>query len=343
MQNGLNPGPRQSVQTVARNAAPGQKFLSNLAETYARCLVNPFSGPLTGIPTEPVLYSQVDRIFSRGTLVTGTAGVGFVSMSPSSMVANDVGGVEFSTAAYAGNAIDASAAAGTGFVLSNSTFAAADFGPDGAQVQYRIVSAGLRIRYTGQNLTRGGRSIGLHEPSHDTLDGDATAKLLSYDNSGSFVPAETIDWATVLYRPVLDTDWNFKTVVPAFQTTAFMGFLIENPVATSPFSYEFESYVVVEFQGTQLRHKVSSMADATGASAVHSTMVLAAKLRKPHQFPEKELEERAVAAANHYARHNTSHPGPKDKEEEGPSGLEKFFTGAANVVGSLFGAAARVL
>ena len=142
----------RSQQTNNNDTAKQAVVLSRCAADYAMCLSNPFTGPLACVPVSPTVMSLKLRAWTKGEFKSGTAGVGYINADPYSAVASDLACVRHSDAAYAGSTVALSGVAGTSAHFSNSPYINASFTNGAAGAQYRVVSAGLRIRYIGTEL-----------------------------------------------------------------------------------------------------------------------------------------------------------------------------------------------
>lgn len=242
-------------------------------------LANPFTAPLACLPTVPSIDSERVRVFVRGTMRIGTAGVGYVMANPFRMSYNnglqDVGGdsrpVFYSNELFTGvvPAIATGAVPVPGALAANgnSPYTFAQFGAGTNLNQFRLVSAGIRIAYTSAEVNRGGVVYGLMQPNHETFVGQTSANLGAYDGT-AILGVPNRDWATVLYRPVDpdDVDWVYTSTAPVIQAP-FMGFLIESAAGNA---FQFEVFATLEVSGSLARHKQPAEADAVGYSAVSS-------------------------------------------------------------------------
>lgn len=266
--------------TMSKNKRPSSKpksaqgpRLSKCAADYARCLANPFSGPLACVPSFPATSSLKSRVWIKGVFSTGTSGIGFIAADPSSMcVYNPPANAAtfFTLPGFAGTDMNFGSA-NVGFASSNAVNAAGNVSPSG--VVYRVVSCGLRIRYIGTELNRGGIILGLHDLNHNSLYERDFASIDGEINSVRFRVDR--EWKTVLYKPVIDTDDNFASAFPTFTPSGndnsfYMGFIVSSPTATIPESYEYEIYGVYEFQGRIIRGQTPSHFDPVGYAAAHS-------------------------------------------------------------------------
>lgn len=188
---------------------------------------------------------------------------------------------------FVGNAIDlestGSAVTGVATQFSNSPYTNAQFGAGSANLQFRVVSAGLRIKYSGTSLAQGGTVFGLHQPNHETLQGYAPSTIMSFDEGEKFVVldqqrSKANAWFTVLYRPVdpFDCEFSSQNGLPDVSlasggTTFPMGFIVVAP-STTPITFEYEAFANVEFTGAPARAKQLSWADPVGFAAVQTAM-----------------------------------------------------------------------
>lgn len=273
-------------------------LLSKPASDYIKLLADPASAPLTGIPCTPVFYSGLQRVHLKGTATSGTAGVGFVVLSPQAAIAKDNIAVEASTALYAGTKVDCVAAAGTAGFLSNSSWVTANIGDNA--VTYRVVAACLRLINDSTALNVEGNCTGLLEPNHSTLDQLDQPALLAYDEAETLNARKMLEeYHQVIYRPVKPNDLDFLNTVTninAAQDGGCMAFLFTNKNA-NPQTYYFEAYVVFEALGPPVRNKTMSSADQVGHDAAH-TVVAASRVMSRVHAVSADLGATAVRAAN---------------------------------------------
>lgn len=295
--------------------APGHQ-ISGCARDYGRCLMNPFTGPLACVPDYPALLTRKTRVFARGTMSTGSSGVGSIVVTPEQAVASDAQCGVFTSATYTGTTIATnSATTGCSPINSNSEYTIASIGIDAAQAQYRIVGSGLRVRYSGTELNRGGQIVALCEPTHENLDGQNTTNLLAQVDARK-LPVVNQRWTTVLYKPRLTAsatssgmNQNAPNALTAQSKAAapsnnYMGMLIVSPDATAR-SFEFEFYTVFEVTGTNVRGQTPSVVDPIGYAAVHSVSQLGAH-RVAHQEPDNKKEDTFMKDVAKYLREGIS-------------------------------------
>lgn len=286
---------------MTRKASPGTSLkivprLGSCSLEYATSLENPFKeGPIGCIPSYPIIKTQRTKLWSQGAFTTSTdAGkAGFITMNPwhvannansSTSVPNGfVQCTELAT--FVGSAIDLATTAtpvtGVSMLYPNSPFTFAQFGAGSTNVQFRLVSAGLRIKYSGTSLAQGGTVFGLHQPNHESVDGYTASSIMSFDEGEKFVVLDQQRgkqdaWFTVLYRPVDPDDCEFSDLAgnpsgSGGTPNHIMGFLVIAP-STTPITFEYEAFANVEFTGAPARAKQLSWADPVGFAAVQSAM-----------------------------------------------------------------------
>lgn len=205
---------------------------------YYRSLNDPWQAPPACIPTWPMRPSMKAQSFARGTFQTNASGSGFILVNPFAMVCTSDGSATSPTLAILVN--DPAVAVGS-WDLNTGTNIAYPTGAIGQPhvspfVQpgianfglYRLVSAGIRIRYIDQLAQRSGRSASYR------VDGDANAGWVS-DGGGtlSFSSVSNVrtsnygtidaEWITILYEPQTRESLDYhdmRTVPRGFLWTA---------------------------------------------------------------------------------------------------------------------------
>lgn len=231
---------------------------------YLQSLCDPVGKRNVGLPSSDnsTYTSLKQHVFGKGTLAVGTAGFGFISLSPGSAVGNGVCGT-YSDATFAGTSISAVGAGSIG-LTSNSMFAPADFGPD-PLAQFRVVSALLRVRYSGTELNRGGTVYQLQQPRHQPMTGETAASVAAYQQAAKY--AVSREWSNVVYCP-LNTSWTASTTAGTY-TNNFMSILMESAPGNT-FDYEF--FVNFEITGRNVRGQTACVNDPVGYGAIAAAM-----------------------------------------------------------------------
>lgn len=261
--------------------------LSKCATDYARALVNPFTGPLACIPNFPALMSRKVRVWCKGVLDTGTNGVGFICADPNRGACSDVSCVNYTDASFAGTTILTPSTAGVNNGYSNSDYVLSQIAVNG--ITFRVVASGIRIRYVGTELDRGGYVVALSDTNHNSLYTRSITLLDAEINSKRF-PVNR-EWITVVYRAVRDQDDDFgvvSTQTPAVTDLSFyQGIMVNAPGATTV-SFEWEYYSIYEFQGSNARGQTPSHVDVVGYGAVSATTSFSQHLMPYSGHPQQK-------------------------------------------------------
>jgi hypothetical protein len=178
-----------------------------------------------------------------------------------------------------------------------------------------VVAAGLRVRYSGTELERGGIKICLHEPTHGNLNGYDEAAIDAVKQSRRVQVNR--EWTTVLYRPVRTEDLAYRdsiagpTATSASASTYFMGVLVAAPSSTA-ISLEYEFFVLHEYQGSTVRGQTPTHVDPTGAAAVMYTAQSSRALQPSNTSDAKrqgdminEVSKYVVKGVSHAVHHYT--------------------------------------
>ncbi len=151
----------------------------------------------------------------------------------------------YSDAAYTGTTIDGTAGVGkTAITNSRNAYAATDFGTN--LVQGRTVGVGLRVRYIGKEVDRGGKLLTVRHPQNTSLSGMNMSAILTDFSEVEPVPV-TRQWSTVTYRPVSQNQITYWTsAAPSFQALSLAA-IVDGAVTGASFEWEAVSYY--EFTG----------------------------------------------------------------------------------------------
>lgn len=273
--------------------------MSKYSKAYLHALADPFEAPPCILPSFPALLVRPVKVWAKGTFSTVSAGAaqdyGFAVLSPYLSIANDFSMVVTNSNALATKTIDLTTGGASIGFGSNSEYNSTNFGQQLAQ--YRVVAAGLRIRNITPNLTKGGQTVGLAEPSHASVDGLNVAGFDLYLESARHSAKDLGSWIQLVWRPVDtdDADFNFTFPTATSVNGYNMGFQVVAP-AGNPQSYEFEGYAIIEVQGKNVVGKIPSIADTKGFEAINNTIVASRTLHIPHV-----RDERIVPAAQAHA------------------------------------------
>jgi len=243
------------------------------------------------------------RCWAKGIVSTGTAGIGYIYCDPRVAAVNDLNSIFFSSALYTGNNFQPNLTlAGVNQTRTNSAYLSTQF-TTGGSFAYRVVSCGIRVRWRGTELNRGGQLVCLQNPNHQPLTGFVTTNMDSFQQSVR-LPIEDKKWTNVLFRPVDSEDLNFRktfpdTVLCLDADSYYMGIMIEAPSGGTGGQFEFEVYANHEFTGYSIRGQTPSHVDPNGFSAVHAVTNFTNHLL-PSNLPSAALAEQFVDAAAGY-------------------------------------------
>lgn len=240
--------------------------MSAACSAYCHALCDPFDAAPCGVPLSPIVMTQKTKVYAKGICYTGTAGFGYVNARPCGGAANNSGAVFYSDASYPGNVVH-NGTSGTGqlVAVTNSPFATSDFGIGSASVSYRIVAFGLRVRYAGTELNRGGTKVCLVDPTHDAIAGRTMTALLS-DPQATKLPI-TRAWTSLIWQPIRSDEFLFTS---EFVGSAHMAVLFNSPDTALNQPFEWEAYGIYEFQGSPARAQTRTLSDPVGFAAVQS-------------------------------------------------------------------------
>jgi hypothetical protein len=142
-----------------------------------------------GLPTGGT-KSQKFTGWGRGTMTTGTLGVGYISVSP--QITNDTAAIGWSNAAtYTGNSVHAPTGTGTGYTSANITNVPYNTAALGVNLQGRPVGCSITLNVVSAELYNSGMIHILMEPEHQTLAGNTGSQLDSY---GEVIRLPVIDF-----------------------------------------------------------------------------------------------------------------------------------------------------
>jgi hypothetical protein len=234
--------------------------LTDCEKTLARALSMPFDPELKGKVCAPVFPSRPSQKIActcyLPSVTIGTAGVGFASFDVTP--ANDLASIYYTDATYAGTGATAFAKVGTGVNAGywRTPYAAAPFSAtDDTRISARVVSAGIRYRYTGKQIDAAGNTVAVQTANHSVL----TQALGSYAASGSKRTPVSRSWTTIPVPPLDFDDWDFvldpASGSPLFPwsrsalSAPFFGVIFNGTAGTT---YEVEMIMHVEYNGQSI-------------------------------------------------------------------------------------------
>jgi hypothetical protein len=246
-----------------RNSRP-RAIISHCSRDYLHALLDPFDGPLACVPTAPSIESLKIRTWVKGVFTIGTAGFGFIEMSPIDMAAQDANPVQRSGVAFANTIMNG----GPGSVTaqSNSPYFSSDFAdPETAPLanEARVVAAGIRVRYTGTELNKGGVIYPWHHRNNGSLDTMGITDYLSFQGNST---AETNrKWTSVVWTPVGTRDTRFGYNIGAPYGPYSLAVMATGVPGNT---FEYEAVAVLEITGQTIRSLTPSHADPPGFQGI---------------------------------------------------------------------------
>lgn len=260
-------------------------YISGCGLDYIKALMNPWSGVKACVPGLLPNFNQLATAYARGRMICGTS-IGFVAINPRSMCFNDIPGVVNTTAGYAPGFIDLNTPMpGVDLTTSNATYANASVGSGADGLAYRVVGCGLRIRYVGKELDRGGQILAFHDPTHNSVQTRTYGQIDSEVQARRFTVKQR--WTNVLYVPKLESEYAMSDTpigagqIPGTITSAtnswYMIAIVQPAFAGAP--YEWEAFCSMEYQGKNVRNQEPTHSDP----AVLGAAVSAAMTVPPHE------------------------------------------------------------
>lgn len=275
---------------------------------YAHNIFNPFIRTGARIPHSPIVSSQMVTTFAKGVFNTNAAGLGFIQVAPMRGIASDGNLGNVTSNLYAGTTFPAFGTAFTALLNTNSPYTLADFDvADDTCLSARVVSAGIRIRFVGTELNKGGRVYGLDSEGHFSLIGrDLTS--VAEDQVSHEDPLNT-NWAAIRRHTMYPSDfdyqkwdtgalqWRLPSSAISIDNQLCMGFAIQSAVATQPIEYEFYGHYEVFGYFIRDREAVKS-SDHEGVSLVQSAMADQRLKMRNHPKPPSDIKETIRTLAN---------------------------------------------
>lgn len=259
----------QSSKAKAQNKSVSSSVMP-CTQVYGASLIDPFRKDLSPcVPYGVSLRSQKICVFAEGSFMTGTTGYGGITVYGnlvSDYTCATVTKASYTTAGlptYGENYTE-----NASFV--NSPFVSSDLQANSG-VELRLCSLGVRVRYVGTELNRGGLRFALQHPEHLSVEGLNDTAISSFDFRQ--IDGQTRDWTAVVYTPLRQNDYNF-TSVPTGNTSIFpfMGILVQSADASTPAPFEYQVVAHFEAIGSKARGKTISNSDPTGTMKVVSAM-----------------------------------------------------------------------
>jgi hypothetical protein len=221
------------------------------------------------------LASRKIKTFSRGIATVGSD-IGFVIARPGNGCTNDGNTVYYTDSNYTGSVVRGTLTTGVLAATANSDYATAAFGATAAQ--WRLVTTGIRIKYRGTALARGGRVVALEEPDHQTLDGYSITDLLSYKQATSLRPTGGDDWIELVSTgPKVPSELQYQENFLSSANPNSNPFLVLAFEGVPDLTFEWEFWGNYEIIGSDVRSKTISHHDAPGAFSISNALTVLAE------------------------------------------------------------------
>jgi hypothetical protein len=175
--------------------------------------------------------------------------------------------VAYSVPGFSDNKIFTSATPGVVESNPNSPFRVSDFTSNG--VEGRLVSWGIRVRYTGTDLQKNGTMYALEEPNHRDLDLKTLPELLAYERVK--ITPVTRAWTVVNYQPVRAGEFDYSAHGTYLDSSPYLAIGIQCQTA-NPGEFAWEAFLNFEAVGSLARGKTSSHVDLTQTSNTLSAL-----------------------------------------------------------------------
>jgi hypothetical protein len=219
--------------------------------------------------------------FCRGIFNSNTTtGFGFVGFNPYVAVGNgqlaNFAPVKYTNTGFTGSSLSSAPATGLATANTNSVVAYTSIGEisgnSADQVNYRVVGAGVRVRYMGTELDRGGRFIGACHPDNFSYKSGVTAAELLAD-SGVATTAVDRKWHSVLWTPRNPSDYEFndgstdEPFLPSGDVEPGVLVIAYQAGGLVAVSIEFECFVQFEIIGPGAHGQMRRLPDPIGGVA----------------------------------------------------------------------------
>lgn len=265
----------RAMRNVRRGTMTAQAHRGHPACTrlYGASLVDPSGVNSKGacLPAGFPMPSQKIRVFARGFLSTGTTGDGFIMWKP--ILANDVVDTIVTTSAAS---VGTAATAFTAFtnpvnsVISKIPYTTAQL--TGLNVEGRLVSGCIRIRYSGTEDSRSGVVSLFEDPDHFTTSTQSANGISLFDSCGKQRVYgdgawHQINWSGPCrmneqeYLATAAFGGNFTHCIAINGTTTAAG-------ALGPAPFEWECWENLEYLGRDVIGKTNNTLDPQGTSQV---------------------------------------------------------------------------
>lgn len=252
----------------AGGASRSRPKIDQCVRDFLRALVAPWSNPPACFPGSLIaLPSRKVVCFARGTLPT--AADKKIYLGVRGCMVNDQSSLVHNAASDGSTAIPDFGAPGMVEVNVNSPFTSSEV--TGSGVDVRLTSLGIRVRYIGSELERGGRIIMLEHPNHDSVGGKTETGLTAFRGCAS-VPI-TRDWVSLTWSPKTAKEYNYLVGTYLSSAAPIMAMIIDLPAcAAGASNIEFELFMHCEATGRLVPTRTPSESNVQQTSNALATL-----------------------------------------------------------------------
>lgn len=234
-------------------------ILTDCAKEYGSLMAYPYVRQHKAcVPTIPAFPSRKMSVYASGTAAVNSTGAAFATMNPGHGIVNNSNHFLYTSKASGSSPQIGVSSGDANQIYSNSDYASI------AGIQYRVVTAGLRVCYSGQIKDTGGTITLVETSDHESVTGLIRSDLAAYDESATYV-MQPGEWYSVEWHPADPVELNYvdsPTATPPSSNP--LGFAIDG-IAGQEFLVE--AYCHYEVIGKAARSKTRSHADPTGMAA----------------------------------------------------------------------------
>ena len=295
--------------------------LSECTRDYASALMNPWD--MDRPPCIPDLITLPSYKFgarARGTFQIGTAGVGFVAISPYTGVARTASGlsgfhVYYTSSAYTlASYTDVGGTAGLFANYNDTMLDIANLSRKG--FQFRVVGCGVKCKFMGSEINRSGRIVEYRQPNNQAITNGSTAQDLLNNRETATAPNDRKEHY-VQFRPANQADLYYQDQILFNSPT--MTCFVEG--GTPGQAFEYDAVWWFECTGQLLPALSQSHSDPIGTAAVHGAL----PLHQPTGTPAQNSKS-FMARVVDFAKSSFSFIGPMIEEIGGAENIIPMAT-----------------
>lgn len=243
---------------------------------YAKSLADPSGDQSKGacLPAGFPMPSQKIRAFVRGLMSTGTTGDGWIAWTP--VIANDITVVTNTTSLSTGTAATLFLPTSWGGTVNNPSSPMSKLPYTSTQitngnVQGRLVSGCLRVRYAGNENVRSGVVTLFEDPDHLTVTGQSSNTISLFDSCGKERVSGDGSWHQINWSgpcKMAETEYiSTGQFAPPCVVIAINGTL-NGAGSPGPAPFEYECWQNLEFLGRDVVGKTPNHMDEHASNKV---------------------------------------------------------------------------